>query len=112
MSIEPQFLPFIDKGTLSIKFDSSIHTMSSIKKACYKFINQFGVKFNETGSGLIEVTFTSISPIDDKALKEISCEIQNEVLDQDLREEISKETENIRNLILAQAFSNTSLIQY
>ena len=37
--------------------------------------------------------------------------IKNEVLDQDLRDTLFKETANIRTLILANAFSNTGLIQ-
>jgi hypothetical protein len=37
-------------------------------------------------------------------------EFCNEVLDQELRETIAEETAGIRNLLLAQAFSKTSLI--
>jgi His-Xaa-Ser system protein HxsD len=37
--------------------------------------------------------------------------IKNEVLDQDLRDTLSQETANIRTLILANAFSNTGLIE-
>jgi His-Xaa-Ser system protein HxsD len=51
--------------------------------------------------------------------KEISLEAQEsfiseftkEVLDQDLREKIKSETESYRNLILAHAFSKTTLIE-
>jgi His-Xaa-Ser system protein HxsD len=37
--------------------------------------------------------------------------IRNEVIDQDLRSIIAKETSNVRTLILANAFSNTGLIE-
>ena len=39
------------------------------------------------------------------------AEFQNEVLDQVLRERIRNETKEVRNLILALAFSNTGLVR-
>jgi His-Xaa-Ser system protein HxsD len=47
----------------------------------------------------------SAEPID-----KLVGEFCNEVLDQDLRETVAEETTGIRNLLLAQAFSKTSLI--
>jgi His-Xaa-Ser system protein HxsD len=64
---------------------------------------------DEDGSYRVEVQF-------DKELSEESAsyllrEFEKEVLDQDLREHIKKETADYRNLILAHAFSKTSLIE-
>jgi His-Xaa-Ser system protein HxsD len=44
-------------------------------------------------------------------IADIADKFRHEVLDQDLRDTISKETASIRQLILANAFSNTGLIQ-
>ena len=41
----------------------------------------------------------------------ILAEFRNEVLDQTLRERIRGETQEVRNLILALAFSNTGLVE-
>ena len=40
----------------------------------------------------------------------LTGEFCNEVLDQELREAVAQETEAVRNLLLAQAFSATSLL--
>jgi len=40
----------------------------------------------------------------------LAGEFQNEVLDQELREAVAEETKGIQNLLLAQAFSATSLL--
>ena len=46
-----------------------------------------------------------------EAQEHFISEFTKEVLDQDLRESIKKETEGYRNLILAHVFSKTSLIK-
>ncbi len=49
--------------------------------------------------------------IEKKTAETILENFKKEVLDQDLREKIAKETEEVRNLILAHAFSKTSIIK-
>lgn len=48
--------------------------------------------------------------LSESAANFIAEDFKREVLDQDLRSTIASETEQIRNLILAHAFSKTSLI--
>jgi His-Xaa-Ser system protein HxsD len=45
----------------------------------------------------------------DADLASLEGRFRNEVIDQDLRRRIARETENTRNLILAMAFSKTGL---
>ena len=47
----------------------------------------------------------------EKKIQEYLDDFKKEVLDQDLRENIKRETEAVRNLILSHAFSKTGLIQ-
>ena len=56
-------------------------------------------------SSSIEKHFNQIQTIE-----ELKAQIRNEIIDQDLRDSISLETRDIRTLILANAFSNTGLI--
>jgi His-Xaa-Ser system protein HxsD len=49
--------------------------------------------------------------LSEESVSHLLQEFQKEVLDQDLREHIKKETESYRNLILAHTFSKTSLIE-
>jgi His-Xaa-Ser system protein HxsD len=94
-------------GTQVLTFDSAVYRLSAIKKAAYKFGGLFHILI-EQHDPVTEVRMKSkesSAPID-----KLVGEFCNEVLDQDLREAVAEETAGIRNLLLAQAFSKTSLI--
>ena len=54
-------------------------------------------------------TLNFVESVDSAAVERASRDLQAEVLDQDLRASISRETEPARNAILALAFSRTGL---
>lgn len=93
-----------------IDFDNKIFSLDVIKKSAYRFIDKFSVDLQLSGDVIsCTLNFTGkISPESAKLLKE---NFKKEVLDQDLRESIAKETLSLRNLILAHAFSKTSLVK-
>lgn len=91
-------------------FDTNVYKLDVVKKAAYRFTDKFSVNFRlDSSQVMCELNFP------DKKSKEYIDQTINdfksEVLDQDLREKISIETESVRNLILAHAFSRTSLIK-
>jgi His-Xaa-Ser system protein HxsD len=99
-----------DDGSCSVLFDLSIHSQTAIKKAVYKFAGDCSAILTIKGPNGIEarLAFPDCATVPTKkAIVEALC---NEVIDQDLREQIARETEATRNLILAQAFSKTSLL--
>ena len=57
---------------------------------------------------LVEVN----SPRSDDSFAKLIDDFKKEVLDQDLREKLKVETEPVRNLILAHAFSKTGIISH
>jgi len=86
-----------------ITFDANVFSLDTIKRALYRFTDK--------GTFDIQVKDNIISvQVQFKAPDDWASKIKNEVLDQDLRDTLSKETTNIRTLILANAFSNTVLI--
>ena len=93
----------------TIEFDEKVVSIESVKKAAYKYLNKFTVDFNlEEHKIKVEIVFDlKISASDHLSIIQ---DFKKEVLDQDLREVIKKETEGYRNLVLAHAFSKTSLI--
>lgn len=96
-----------DSVTLSL----SIYSLNALKKACYKFSSEFSVKFEKIDDDKMKVNFNFIPSINREQKEEIIHQFHNELLDQDLREIVFKETETVRNLILAHAFSKTTLIE-
>lgn len=87
-----------------LKFDVRVFSLDTIKRALYHFSDKcsFDIQLKDN-----DITVTIHSNVEENLL----AKIKNEVLDQDLRDTLSKETANIRTLILANAFSNTGLIQ-
>jgi His-Xaa-Ser system protein HxsD len=99
-----------DDGSCSLLFDLRINSLTAIKKAVYKFAAECSAIMNTKEPDRIEVTLHFPGSKDLSAKKTIIEALCNEVIDQDLREQIARETEATRNLILAQAFSKTSLL--
>ena len=91
-----------------VEFDSSVYSLSAIKKAAYKFGRDCHVLVESQGSNHIRVLLRAKRVLDNS--KYLAGEFCNAVLDEDLREKISQETEGIRNLMMAQAFSKTTLL--
>jgi len=95
---------------VTLSFDKNIYSVDAIKKSAYKLSKIFSIMISVNNEKIIcEITFTKNHSKDQQ--NHYLELFKKEVLDQDLRESISKETEPIRNLILAHAFSNTKLIK-
>jgi His-Xaa-Ser system protein HxsD len=96
---------------VEIYFDKDAFSLNAIKKAAYRFIDKFSMDLKiEESKYFCTLRFNENKTENSANL--ILEEFRKEVLDQDLRELIKAETEDIRNLILAHAFSKTSLIQH
>nr|HAT8715382.1 His-Xaa-Ser system protein HxsD [Legionella jordanis] len=89
----------------------STYSLNAIKKACYKFSPEFSVKLEKVDEEKIKVGFEFNPNTDNEIRADLIRQFHNELLDQDLREIVFKETEGVRNLILAHAFSKTTLIE-
>lgn len=95
-----------DDETLTVIIDTHVFDLAAIKKAAYKFTNECGLSFDQVSPQKLEVTLRFKGEAD---REQVATAFINEVLDQDLRAIVAKETSTTRNLILAHAFSKTSL---
>lgn len=94
---------------LVLTFNEDIYSIDTLKKAAYKGISNYSVVINEKGTQL-ECLFSFPPETPSEKISFLMDDFKKEVLDQDLRETIKKETEGVRNLILAHAFSKAGLI--
>ena len=93
-----------------LRFDKSVFSVTALKKASYKFMDRLSTTIRDEGESYrVEIRFTK--ELSGESVTHLLREFEKEVLDQDLREHIKKETESYRNLILAHAFSKTSLTE-
>lgn len=91
-------------------FEKSVASLDSLKKAAYRFIDQFSVEFLPGESSVLCVLRFNPNTSEESANLTVE-DFRKEVLDQDLRASIKAETEPVRNLILAHAFAKTGLIK-
>lgn len=100
----------ITEYDLRFVFQPNIFTLDVIKKAIYKLAIFGSFEIREADSEFV-VYFKSIEALNSDSAKIFEARFHAEVIDQNLREIIRKETENVRLLILANAFSKTSLVE-
>ena len=93
-----------------LSFQQAVYPLEILKRSALKFsdncVFDFQVIYEET-----EVKIGFRNPFSEEEKLALINDFKTEVLDQDLRLAISKETEPVRNLILANVFSKTSLVQ-
>jgi His-Xaa-Ser system protein HxsD len=86
------------------------HNLEVLEKAAYRFTDKFAIQIST--DGVNHICALDFPPAkSQEAIDNIVRDFKNEVLDQKLRVKIRAESEPIRNLILAHAFSKTSLIK-
>jgi len=98
---------------LLVEFDSKAFSLLAVQKACHRFSNlaSFEVQVrSRDGQDFILVTALPLAAKSESGLEHLAKQLRNEALDQQLREQIRVQTEGVRNLILAHAFSKTGLI--
>jgi His-Xaa-Ser system protein HxsD len=85
-----------------LHFDVRVFSLETVKRALYRYQDKCSFDIQLRDNDIMVSLVTSNASLPDS--------IKREVLDQDLRDTITKETQNVRQLILANAFSNTGLI--
>lgn len=91
----------------AVSFDPAAYSLDTIQRAAYRYIDKFSVSFNVREASIeCTVHFDEGVGHHDALIQDF----RKEVLDQHLRTRIANETESIRHLILAHAFSRTGLV--
>lgn len=101
------FASFFNLMETQIQLDASVYSLEAIEKAAYRFIDRFAAVISIEGNYVVlnlsfDSNYASMS-------ENILADFKKELLDQNLRLKIKKETEAIRNLILSYAFSKSGL---
>lgn len=93
---------------LEIRISADLYSVDTVKRAAYRLIDRASADIRPDGSWLV-CRLLPIAQLTDEDAKKLERDFHAEILDQDLRQTIGKETEAIRNAILAFAFSRTGL---
>jgi len=91
----------------TLSFDSSTASLDAIQRAIYRLSDRLSCDIVVVDTK-VEVVLHPAEP--DADLEALIGDLRNEVLDQTLRERVREETSDVRNLVLALAFSRTGLV--
>jgi His-Xaa-Ser system protein HxsD len=92
-----------------IEVDLNVYSLDALKRSLYRFSDRFS-SFIQVDSGVAICTLTFGSTASPEFVSVVLDNFRKELLDQDLRDRVRKETEAVRNLILSHALSKTGLI--
>lgn len=92
-----------------VTFDAACYSVDAIERALYRMSDRLSSDV-VMESGVIRCTLYLPSMNPDEETATVVSDFRNEVLDETLRARIRDETKEVRNLILALAFSNTGLV--
>jgi His-Xaa-Ser system protein HxsD len=91
-----------------VTFEASMHSADAIQRAVYSLSDRLACDIATDGA-----LFRCVVHVDEAHANDVEpilADFRNAVIDETLRERIRRETEEVRNLILALAFSNTGLV--
>lgn len=91
--------------------DTTVYSLEAIKKSAYKFADRTTVVINKASDTSVSVDFNFVQPNAGPKPENVISDFCSELLDQDLREIIKRETGALRNAIIAHAFSRTALAE-
>ena len=103
--------PFISThdGSLLAVVDLRVYGQDALLKAAHRFSDRCHLHLQTRDEHTVQVHFQAKDG-DAAILRAITGEFFNELLDQRLRSLVQRESEPVRNLILAHALSRTSLL--
>jgi His-Xaa-Ser system protein HxsD len=90
-------------------FDERLYAVQVLQKAAYRSMNSLAVDIAVDGGQYICALSSNIG-VDESSFLYSVQEFKKDVLDYQLRHQLSAETQPIKNLILGLAFSKTGLI--
>ena len=95
--------------TRALTVDLAVYSLDCIKRSAYRFTDSFALDLRVAANAAV-CTLSFDEKASDQLMDHVVASFQKELLDQDLRATIRAETKEVRNLILAHAFSRTGLI--
>lgn len=104
-------MPFyneIKDNEIIVFADSSLYSKDSIFKCLYWYGDKFhtNVSFADSNTYRVSVKPVSTNRLSQQELENLLLKLERDLVDFNLRDIVTKETQNVRDLLIAKAFSN------
>lgn len=103
-----QYQNEIKDNEIIVFADTSLYSKDSIFKCLYWYGDKFHTNVSFADSNTYRVSVKSISTIQlsEQELENLLLKLERDLVDFNLRDIVTKETQNVRDLLIAKAFSN------
>ncbi len=95
-------------ASVAVEFAAEVYSINEIKKAAYRVSDRVAVDIVPSQRTIV-CTLRFHKNLTQSEADAVANDFRVEVLDQDLRRIVARETEAVRNAILSYAFSKTGL---
>lgn len=96
----------INGDCLEFYLDFNLFSKDAVFKCAYWYLNHYSVDIKLIDTQFYKVVLQPKDKIDNLISEDKFVEIKNAFIDFNLRDIVSKETQNVRDLLTAKAFSN------
>lgn len=96
----------VENNKISFRLDSRIFSKNGIMKCVYWYSDEFQIDITFVDEFFFKIEFTSNKDLSKENLNKIGRKVNQEFIDYNLRDIVKNETNTIRELIIAKAFSN------
>ena len=96
--------------TIRFVLDLRVYRLTAVQKTAYRLADRCTAVLGALNEDSLPVALTFSPNVAEREALSVGRLFFQELLDQELREKIGAETQSLRSLIIAQAFSRTDLI--
>src|SRR5882724_9697456 len=89
----------------TLAVDTRVYSLEAVKKTAYRFADRTSIAIRPGAGTELTIIFNFVGSQAENDPDKTVADFSTELLDQDLREIVKRETTAVRNLILAHAFS-------
>ncbi len=103
-----QFQNEIKDNEIIVFADTTLYSKDSIFKCLYWYGDKFhtNLSFADTNTYRVSVKPISTTQLSSDELENLLLKVERDLVDFNLRDIVTKETQNVRDLLIAKAFSN------
>jgi len=98
------------RSCLVLEIDLSIYEIESVLRACYKLTDRIYAHLNRDPAMPEKIQVAVLGRQPDEDVEALLGELCNELIDQQIRTALARETGPVREMIVAQAFAEGNLL--
>ncbi|MDR7128018.1 His-Xaa-Ser system protein HxsD [Algoriphagus sp. 4150] len=98
----------MDESTIKVLIDANLYDLGVVQKTFYWYLKDYAVTVKPIPENNIQIVLQKLEvPLTNSDIENLIIRMKQDLFDFTLRNRIHLETKNVRDLIIAKAFSNS-----